>query len=197
MNNLILLTLVFLLLVMQRYFILSTLKNPANSHAPPLKDKGFDLLPHLHSPIYSFFIDVLLYSSLILVFFCLGKKQINLFLISTLYIHLIRFICLFVTRLPHSGLNCQNSNNVWTKIKSNECTTDYIFSGHTSTLLLSLLHLREIYPDYNVLFMVLFTVFVYLTIATRNHYSVDVVLAIVVTYCVYVIVGLKHKKVIV
>ena len=193
MDNSILFFIICLLFVIQRYFTVSALKIRGNTHAPPLNDKGFDSIPHLRSAVYSYFIDVLLYSSLILGFFCLDKKQTNLFLISTLYIFSIRLICLYVTRLPYSGINCKNSNHIL--IKSNECTTDYIFSGHTSLFLLVLLHLREIYPTYDVLFLVLFTALVYLIVGTRSHYTVDVVIAIVLTYCIYVIVDVKHKKV--
>ena len=193
MNNLFLLSLALLLLVIQRYFTLSHLKRQENSIV--LKDKGFDLLPHIHSPVYTHLIDVLLYSFLVLVSLRLDTKQTNLFLLSILYIFSIRFVCLYVTRLPHSGSTCKNSHSAL--IQSNECTTDYIFSGHTSLFLLSLLHLREVYPTYAVPFLALFTVFVYLIVATRSHYTVDVVLAIVVTYCIYVIVGIKHNKLIV
>ena len=177
-------------LVLQRYFTVHTLQKPDTEARPPLEDVGFNTVPYLRSRTYSHLIDLTLYGALVFVLICSNRNQLKLFLTSALYIFLIRFVCLYVTRIPHTGSECKKSTK--SVVQSNECNTDYIFSGHTSMLLLSLLHLREIYPGYTVPFAALFTTFVYLIVATRAHYTVDVVLAIVITYCVYVIVGIRH-----
>ena len=195
-NNTTIVLFLAILFISQRYFTITTLKK-TNDSTPPLKDVGFKTLPHLRSPIYSHFIDIVLYSSLVFTYISLNQEQLRPFLISAFFIFLIRFICLFVTRFPHTGSDCNSKNTASFLVQSNECYTDYILSGHTSLFLLSLLHLREVYPTYAMPFLALFTVFVYLIVATRAHYTVDVVLAIIVTYCIYVIVGVKHNKVIV
>jgi len=93
----------------------------------------------------------------------------------------LRPILFSSTLLPDSSQMCLTSQSI------GSCF-DLIFSGHSSIMFLTTYLLRDIFNIGAILFYALqfnniFTSF--LIIACRNHYTVDVLLAIIITHFVY------------
>ena len=114
---------------------------------------------------------------------CIYHQKINLisyFLISISIISLIKFILNLSTILPDSSKKCS------LKLLNGACN-DLLCSGHYSRVLLVYLlinkfNLLEISYQMIIFFIVISYAFV--PIITKNHYSIDILVAIVVTVLV-------------
>ena len=106
---------------------------------------------------------------------------------------ILRGITGIVTILPHDPvLNCNPQNNISFTSHIDGCY-DKIFSGHTATIFLAYLFIRE----NNMLPVGLIEVMVILTlqglIMSRYHYTVDVVLALIITYLLHHYLGKNNS----
>ena len=103
----------------------------------------------------------------------------------------IRSITTFVTILPAQSKKCENKNNLLTYLNGH--CIDKIYSGHTALSLLVVL----LYYKYNTLpitftniLLILQIITAFFLILTRSHYTIDVILAYIITFGVYIILNL-------
>lgn len=130
----------------------------------------FAILPLVITPNKAFFTSLFKYASILLF---------------------IRSITTLVTILPAQSKNCENRKS-WMTYLNGHCI-DKIFSGHTSLSLLVVL----LYYKYSILprrwIHLLFCIQImaaYCLILTRSHYTVDVIVAYMITIFVYLILHL-------
>lgn len=155
---------------------------PENKHK--IHDLGFKIIPKLNNK-YNFIDDILIIIPIIALFFY--KIDYKKYLLSLIIIQILRSICLMLTILPPPDKNCENNlkkkenNFYFFRMCFGRCN-ETIFSNHTSILLLTLIYL---YPNFSKLiqkFMVVyFLTTIYIILGLRNHYSIDVFLAIIIT----------------
>jgi hypothetical protein len=144
--------------------------------------KRYRLLPEiLH------FIPLLIFLLSCIYYFFNSEDKINIKLILTTFFNkhgtlfYLRPILFSVTLLPDSSQMCLVSKSI------GSCF-DLIFSGHSSIMFLSTYLLRDYFfissaYYYSLQLNNLLTSF--LIILSRNHYTVDVLLAIIITHFVY------------
>jgi hypothetical protein len=113
--------------------------------------------------------------------YSLGISSLEKFFTKHGILFYIRTLLFYSTLLPDSYQMCLTSKSI------GSCF-DLIFSGHSSIMFLSTYILRDIFNIgvslfYTLQFNNLLTSF--LIIVCRNHYTVDVLLAIIITHFVY------------
>ena len=140
------------------------------------------LFDHIHNitkntiydlSVYEYLGDITCLLSLVCYYFQIRFNNIELFLKCLVSSFLLKYITSNVTKLPaickprySFGIFYQNPN-------------DLIFSGHTSLSIL----LYLINPNLNTFVLSIFTVV--FQILTRQHYTVDVIVAIPITYGIF------------
>lgn len=173
--------------ILVSYFVYSTGKHFYASRVKNGKTnpKVFDI-GHKYIPDYSnnAKIETLLNILTLLptAFFMLkGDQQ---FFTYSITIQIIRLLFIFVTILPKHK-TCDDEKYTLSNIFNGHCY-DKIFSGHFATVVLSCLIL---YYTYNVplSYLIVYMVVVAgLILATRSHYTIDMVVATVVAHWVYI-----------
>jgi hypothetical protein len=104
------------------------------------------------------------------------------FFAKLLLIFFIRALTIFTTVLPKHE-KC-NRRFTWKNCFTGQCY-DKVFSGHTAfVFLLSLLLLREKILSF-WMFAIINLVEITIILLTRSHYTIDVILALVITYIVH------------
>ena len=146
----------------------------------PLFDLFHEVLPNLYD--YKIMVDIIAFLSLISLFFVSNEKITTEFITKLIIIMFIRSITIATTILPKVD-KCDDTLSFKTFFLGG--CYDKIFSGHTATtLLLTLIYYREHIIDMNALLAI--NIFNMLTIiATRSHYTVDVILSIFVTTTIF------------
>lgn len=149
-----------------------------NKTTPKIYDIGEKYIPDL-SHVYQLHILLNMISILPL---CFGTDVFNEFLLYFTTIILIRHIFISVTILPKNK-NCDDKNLDISNFLFGHCY-DKIFSGHYATIaLLSLILLKY---GYNKIFLILLNILTaFLIIATRSHYSIDILVAGLMSIIVY------------
>jgi PAP2 superfamily C-terminal len=153
---------------------------------PPLRDLLHEFLPNMQQfrivPEIGHVIPVLYLLGLLLYHF--DQRSLDTFRLF-LYIHgtlmVIRALSFAVTILPDSSQQCHTS------LFLGGCH-DLIFSGHVMITLLSSLLAQKFFhiPLFMLIFMVFNVVFVsFMVVVVRNHYTVDVLIAITTTLFFY------------
>jgi hypothetical protein len=105
------------------------------------------------------------------------------FLTFMVTIHIIRLIFIVVTILPkHKG--CDDSKYTWRNILNGHCY-DKIFSGHFATAVLFTLILHRHYHIPLIYLLAFLAATAWLILATRAHYTIDMLVAVVITCVVY------------
>ena len=145
-----------------------------------LFDIFHSILPDLHS--YHYIIDFIGLALIISLFFVSNNSLTTEFITKFLIIMFIRAITTISTILPKHNI-CDETISTRSLLLGG--CYDKIFSGHTSfTLLLTLLYYRENIINLPLLIGINATNILAI-IATRSHYTVDVLLAIFVTTTIY------------
>lgn len=157
--------------------------DPLSPFRPPLKDVLHELLPNLREfralPEAGHLVVVLHLSAQMLYYF----DQRSLDAIRTfLWVHgtlmVMRGLCFSSTLIPDSSQQCVTSKYL------GSCH-DLIFSGHVLIMFLSLLVARLFFPHTHPWHWALLGLVALLTLffiaAARNHYTVDIVLALLLT----------------
>ena len=159
-------------------------------------DLGFNYIPRINNK-YKYIDDVLILIIFIVMLF-FKINYIN-FISVYLIIRFIRMICMLSITIPPADKNCFKKQKVrqksfkYIKFVAGHCG-ETIFSGHVTFLLICILFIM---PKVNNFFKIL--LFVYgligsiLIIALRHHYTIDVVLAWVITILVYISYFGKNK----
>ena len=177
---------IYLLAILSVIFIsnYAVLKLGSNYYTDGKEVELFDIshliLPDLHSIHY--ITDIIALCGIISIYFLSNDNLITEFLAKFLIIMLIRAFTTISTILPKHKI-CNDKINTRSLLLGG--CYDKIFSGHTSfTLLLTLLYYREHIINLPVLLGVNITNILAI-LATRSHYTVDVLLAIFVTLTIY------------
>jgi hypothetical protein len=167
------------------------IKQIINSHdavvvAPKtLSDLGHKMIPSI-SQFYILHSDIILVSMLLALFIIIkSPNTLQDFFKKGSILLLLRSISICLTDLPQIDNNDCKLGYQISKIVGGKCTNDYMFSGHTSmTLLISLFIMKEL-PYLQVPMLSITTIQIYIILATRMHYSIDIFIAILLTYLVY------------
>lgn len=145
----------------------------------PLYDFGHEHLPELHYEQYSTFNDILVVSVFILALYLVDYEQKGRLLFLWTLLSLGKTISMWLTIMPHSNNVCEYKESL---LPQDSCH-DMLYSGHTMTLLLAMLFINDKIPlPWYV--WVAYGVSELLKIGARCHYSVDVFLAIIITFLV-------------
>ena len=147
--------------------------------APPLPDVGHMVLPNLQA--YRWIPEVLVHWPLIgaglAALWVQDLGGLKHFLQSHAFCMLLRAVCFSLTLLPDASQMCEKSQ--W----SGACH-DLIFSGHIVALTLSSLYLWR-FKSWHLVLSLNAVLASILTVAVRNHYSVDVIVSLVVAPAVW------------
>ena len=145
-----------------------------------LFDIFHSILPDLHS--YHFITDLIGIACIISLFFLSTEKLTTEFIAKFTIIMFIRAFTTIATILPKHKI-CNETIGIRSLLVGG--CYDKIFSGHTSfTLLLTLLYYREHIINLPLLLGINATN-IFAILATRSHYTVDILLAIFVTTTIY------------
>ena len=151
-------------------------KQVANNDEIALRDIGHLYLPHFKKNAFSDIVPIIVGSlSLILV---RDNRDVILPSLSVLYI--LRIIAYNLTVLPTSNKKCDIKNK-----NIGEGCHDKIFSGHTGFVVLLCLFISERYPKFSIPGVLLSILQMFLSVATRAHYSVDVYIGTLVAFLIY------------
>lgn len=147
--------------------------------------KLFDLIHELTPDFQDYEVLTNLIPGILLISFLWIPGRVPLleeFIAKFLLIMLIRAMTLFTTVLPKHE-KCTKKFS-WSNCLTGQCY-DKIFSGHTAfVFLITLLFLREKIISF-WLFLILNLVEIGIILLTRSHYTIDVILALVITYLVH------------
>lgn len=147
--------------------------------------KIFDILHHITPDlqVYAKYNDTILV--LTILSFLFVPKSVSIlkeFLAKFILIMFVRALTTMSTILPKQS-ECRSEMG-WINMFKGQCY-DKVFSGHTAFVLLAtLIYLRENIISVPVFFLVNLLNITSI-ILTRSHYTIDVILAIVITYLVY------------
>lgn len=158
------------------------MKNKVNLQ-PPLYDVYQQILPNLKHlriiPEILHLIPIIFLGSLMLYY--KNLDSLNKFLGKHGLLMVLRALCFSSTILPDSSETCMSTNYM------GSCF-DLIFSGHTTIMLLSTYIIKDFFlvslQVYNLL-LFLNLINAVLIILCRNHYTVDVILSLIITHFVY------------
>lgn len=151
-----------------------------NSDKCELFDMFHKILPDLND--YHYLIDLIGFIGLISLYFVSNEELTIEFFAKFTIIMFIRAFTIVSTILPKHEI-CSDQFNIRSYFLGG--CYDKIFSGHTSfTLLLTLLYYREhIINDFSLIIINIINIL--LILATRSHYTVDILLAVFVTTTIY------------
>lgn len=157
-----------------------TLDRSGSSSSDALPDLLHNILPDWSA--YEHVIDAIPVSlGILVILFCRKNLRLRLRKIATQLsiVYLLRVITSSVTVLPSPI--CSSSRP---SCKAVGGCYDLIFSGHTSTMLILAWHLQKCFPKYRthlILFCILGSGVI---VATRGHYTIDVIVAWVVVHSI-------------
>ena len=184
----------FIAAVFTRTFILGTIlskRTISDRKAKPLQDSLHDVIPKVSEKIgkikeFTTFIPFLLF-----LFYILREKNYRVlfdFIKLFAMILFIRSLSFYLTMLPDASKRCDPT--IVTGI--NGGCGDLLFSGHTSFQILSILYLyyySETWNKYShaikIPFLSLIPINAYLILARRDHYSIDILYALIVSYSMF------------
>ena len=156
-----------------------------------LEDTGFKLVPKLDSKLN--YLDDLLISILVipLFYFDINVKKLLKIIIIT---RLLRLICMKSTILPSPNSKCNEYLVKKEKLIGKYYTiffgrcNETIFSGHVSLMLICILFILPFVNSMMKIFLYIYAILTSLiVISLRNHYTIDVVLAWVITIPIFII----------
>lgn len=143
-----------------------------------IEDVGHNHLPLIPSSLKP--VPDIIVASLIGVCFYVNKSKPEPVLISFIMILIVRLITTRLTVLPPiDTYNCTDRHLL-------DCTQDYIFSGHMAFSVISILFILNHIPSMTVFLSLLGCIQALLIIGLRNHYTIDVFLGALISYCVYI-----------
>ncbi|KAG0050196.1 sphingomyelin synthase [Gryganskiella cystojenkinii] len=168
-----------------------------------LEDRGFDIFPALKSNTSAniFVMTSIVFTVIGMFIICPSWKTRGIVLRRVLWVvgtlSIYRALTLSVTTLPTPKVGCHPSDDrtfwgmLWIAIQmipgTVEACTDDIFSGHTVFMVTCAIQWRLYCKNKWVTYFsyIYITIGLYFVVATRLHYTVDVVLAIFITYAVW------------
>ena len=180
MYDIVYLLIILVIIFFSNYAVLKLGSSYYKNEEIELFDIFHSILPDLHA--YHYIVDFIGLAAIISLFFISNQNLITEFLAKFTIIMFIRAFTTIATILPKHKI-CNEKINIRSLLLGG--CYDKIFSGHTSfTLLLTLLYYRE-HIIHLPLLIGINAVNILAIIATRSHYTVDVLLAIFVTTTIY------------
>lgn len=149
------------------------------SRKEPLHDLGhklFNKIPEDYHHIVDISLTVIL---LYAVYKIRSTKTIKFMIIETLTVLFIRMISINLTIMPSSNSECIIGHS---KFLSESQCNDMMFSGHTSLVFLLLLNMYHNSIINKLQFSTILLSYISILLATRSHYSVDIYIAIVISF---------------
>ncbi len=187
---------IYILSYCKKYIYNSSLKYYDLYEEKPLHDALHNMIPYHKYSVY--FSEAIMVFFVLLLFYLFWKNR-NIyvfyhFIILFAFIQIVRALLFSLTLLPDSSNNCTFSLFV------GSCN-DLLFSGHISVALLILLFVYK-YKLFNskavknllILLFILMNLFI---LSSRNHYSIDNVTALIITYMIYHLYFLYGEKILV
>lgn len=150
--------------------------NLIRNHPVRTVDIIHDYLPMIKLPYAS---DVLVFIQIITTVFYVSIEEISEIFLILAFIQLLRAVCCVVTVLPP----LKNFHDKMRFGGINGSGTEYIFSGHASYACVTFLYLWKIMDKRFLIIYNLLSQF--LIVATKNHYSIDVLLAWIIVPLTY------------
>ena len=180
MYEIIYLLIIIVIIFFSNYAVLKLGSSYYKDQTIELFDIFHSILPDLHT--YHYIIDFIGLGLLLSLLFVSNNSLTTEFLAKFTIIMFIRAFTTIATILPKHKV-CNDKIGIRSLLLGG--CYDKIFSGHTSfTLLLTLLYFREHIINLPLLIGIN-AVNILAIIATRSHYTVDVLLAIFVTTTIY------------
>jgi hypothetical protein len=183
----------FIAAVCTRTFILRSVlseRSVLDRKAKPLQDSMHSIIPKISEEIGKIKELTTFVPFLIFLFYILREKNYRvLFDFVKLFamILFIRSLSFYLTMLPDASERCDPEAT-----GINGGCNDLLFSGHTSFQILSLLYLYYYSETWNkypntikIPFLSLIPINAYLILATRDHYSIDILYALIVSYSMF------------
>ena len=184
----------FIAAVCTRTFILRSVlseRSVSDRKARPLYDSMHNIIPSISDKKTKTKEFTTIVPFLIFLIYILREKNYRvLFDFVKLFamILFIRSLSFYLTMLPDASKRCDPT--IVTGI--NGGCGDLLFSGHTSFQLLSILYLYYYSETWNkypntikIPFLSLIPINAYLILARRDHYSIDILYALIVTYSMF------------
>ncbi len=186
-------TVVYILSYCKKHIYNQSLVYYQNYEERPLYDTLHSIIPYNQYSIY-FSEIIMIFFVLLIIYLFYKKRNISIFynfIILLALIQLIRSLLFSLTLLPDSSNKCTFS------IMVGSCN-DLLFSGHISGALLILLFVYK-YQLFKSKMMkhILIALFILMNIfilSSRNHYSIDIIIGIIVTYVIYTFYFLRGEK---
>jgi len=160
-----------------------TISNNLKNHPTKILDVMHEKIPELKAQYLG---DILVFVQVAFCTTIITWKELNLFFLIMGFTQFLKGICSFVTVLPPL-------KSYQDKIRIgglNGCGTEYIFSGHASYCALTFIFLVEKFSGvffpllaYNIITQVIIVI-------SRNHYTIDVILAWIIVVLFYNNLGL-------
>ena len=154
----------------------------------PIHSKIFDVGHH----ILPFFpsgnlIDYLVLHFIFTFYISATYQIIERFMFIIGFVFFLRTLAVQCTVLPYLFPNEKNPVLRFYGFGGGFC--DYIFSGHTAFLTLSLIYILKFYldPIWQIFFVLYYFFICLLIICAKRHYTIDVFLAQIITCCLYLI----------
>lgn len=172
---------IFIFICIYYYYFLSEpfyedyyVKN-AHRTIPKVYDVGHKYLPNIEK--YQYLINIVIGIAILKLIF---TPFIFDFLLLLLFLHIIRLITIQLTVLPKMR-NCVVKNN----ITLDGYCYDKIFSGHITLIFLFTLFLYKYKQISLILLFIINILYSILIIATRAHYTIDVIVSFLFTFIVF------------
>lgn len=157
-----------------------------NLNEKPLYDTGHMILPNLskYYLLVDIFVSILIIAVVITYW---SDPKLVTFILMAITVFLMKYIIQILTILPDPtvDLNCKTRYNLLFKLIFGNCN-DMMFSGHTAIGTLCALFLTEKFKGFVMyLYIFLAAAIAFMSIAVRNHYTIDVVMAFFVVYFIW------------
>ena len=146
----------------------------------PLPDIGHMLFRYKLNEEYHHVVDIIMcLFGLYALFQINNKRTLKFMMIEILVVLFIRLISINLTIMPSSNVECRLGHS---KIIANSQCNDMMFSGHTSLVFLTLLNLFYEGKIKKTTAGILMILYIATLLTTRSHYSVDIYIAIVISF---------------
>lgn len=184
---------VYILLYCKKLIHNASLNYYSTYEERPLYDSLHLIIPYNKYSVY--FSEIIMIFFIFLIIYLFYKKHnisiLYNFIIIFAFIQIVRALLFSLTLLPDSSNNCTFG------LFSGSCN-DLLFSGHISVVLLIILFVNK-YKLFNSKFIknILILIFILMSLfilSSRNHYSIDIITALIITYIIYHFYFLSGKK---
>ena len=166
---------IILFILVKLFHLYSILKLKRSNEIYDLGHRVLPVLPSCFKIVPDMIVAILFLWSVILY-----RQNVTPLFTAYITVTLLRVVCMHMTVLPpEKSYECTNRHPVG-------CTQDYMFSGHTSMAVMSLLFIAAVSDKTLYVPLTLIGLVQMLTIISlRNHYTIDVFLGTLLSFFVF------------